>query len=92
MRRSHFATQDYLSWSSHPAVLDAAEFALRRYGVHSGGSSALPGRSDMSRALERELGDMLQMEHVVLVPSGWGAVFGAVTALVHADDHIVIDR
>lgn len=88
----NFATQDYLSLSSHPAVLDAAEIALRRYGVHSGGSSALQGRSDISRALEREIGEALEMEHVVLFSSGWGAAFGVVTALVRPDDHIVMDR
>lgn len=32
------------------------------------------------------------MEHVVLFPCGWGAAFGAVTALVRADDHIAMDR
>lgn len=88
----NFATQDYLSLSSHPAVLDAAQSALRRYGVHSGGSSALQGRSDISRALEREIGDLLEMEHVVLFSSGWGAAFGVVTALIRPDDHIIMDR
>ncbi len=88
----NFATQDYLSLSSHASVLHAAEDALHRYGVHSGGSSALQGRSDISRALEQEIGDALNMEHVVLFSSGWGAAFGAVTALVRPDDHIVLDR
>jgi glycine C-acetyltransferase len=66
----NFATQDYLSLASHPSVLDAASHALRRYGVHSGGSAALQGRSDLSRTLEREIGDTLLMEHVVLFSSG----------------------
>lgn len=88
----NFATQDYLSLGSHPAVCEAAMAAVRHYGVHSGGSSALQGRSDSSRALEREIGDTLQMEHVVLFSSGWGAAFGAVTALVRPDDHVIMDR
>jgi glycine C-acetyltransferase len=88
----NFATQDYLSLASHPSVHAAAYEAIRRYGVHSGGSAALQGRSDISRALEAEIGDLLQMEHVVLYSSGWGAAFGAVTALVRPDDHIVLDR
>lgn len=88
----NFATQDYLSLASHPSVHAAAADALRHYGVHSGGSSALQGRSDISRALEREIGEQLHMEHVVLFSSGWGAAFGAVTGLVRPDDHIVMDR
>ncbi len=88
----NFATQDYLSLSAHSRVLHAAAEALRCYGVHSGGSSALQGRSDISRALECEIGEALNTEHVVLFSSGWGAAFGAVTALVRSDDHIVLDR
>ena len=88
----NFATQDYLSLASHPDVHAAATAAIARYGVHSGGSSALQGRSDLSRALEREIGDVLQMEEVVLFSSGWGAAFSAVTALVRPDDHVVMDR
>jgi glycine C-acetyltransferase len=88
----NFATQDYLSLASHPSVHAAAYAALRRYGVHSGGSAALQGRSDISRALEAEIGEALEMEHVTLFSSGWGAAFGAVTALVRQDDHIVLDR
>jgi len=88
----NFASQDYLSLSSHPAVHEAAASAVRRYGVHSGGSSVLQGRSDISCALEHEIGDTLQMEHVVLFSTGWGAAFSAVTALVRPDDHVVMDR
>ena len=88
----NFATQDYLSLASHPAVHEAAHGAIHRYGVHSGGSSALQGKSDSSRALEREIGETLHMEHVVLFSSGWGAAYGVVTALVRPDDHIVMDR
>jgi glycine C-acetyltransferase len=88
----NFATQDYLSLAQHPAVHEAAAYALRRYGVHSGGSSALQGRTDTSRALEREIGEQLLAEHVSLFSSGWGAAFGAVTGLVRPDDHIVMDR
>jgi glycine C-acetyltransferase len=88
----NFATQDYLSLASHPSVHEAAVDALRHYGVHSGGSAALQGRSDISRALEREIGDLLHTEHVTLFSSGWGAAFSAVTALVRPDDHIILDR
>lgn len=88
----NFATQDYLSLSAHPAVHEAVRRALTDYGLHSGGSSVLQGRSHLSMALEREIGETLQMEHVVLLSSGWGAAFSAVTALVRPDDHVVMDR
>jgi glycine C-acetyltransferase/8-amino-7-oxononanoate synthase len=42
--------------------------------------------------LERALGELLQAPHVTLFPTGWGAAFGTVTALVTARDHVVIDQ
>ncbi|MBA2479320.1 MAG: pyridoxal phosphate-dependent aminotransferase family protein [Planctomycetes bacterium] len=88
----NFGSQDYLSLAAHPAVHEAAIRAIRDYGVHTASSAALQGCTDQSRALERDLADLLAMEHVVLFPTGWGAAYGAVTGLVRPDDHVVLDR
>ena len=90
-RGINFASQDYLSLAAHPAVLDAAMRTLLECGPHSAGSAILLGNSRHSHALERALGELLRCQHVVLFPTGWGAAFGAVTALVHGADHVVID-
>src|SRR5688500_16277161 len=37
----NFASQDYLSLNSHPAILETAIETMREYGVHSAGSPAL---------------------------------------------------
>lgn len=91
-RGVNFASQDYLSLASHPAVIDAAVRALHGAGPHSGGSAVLLGNTRLSLALEQALGAMLQSPHVTLFPTGWGAAFGAITALVHARDHVLIDQ
>ncbi|MFL6674541.1 MAG: aminotransferase class I/II-fold pyridoxal phosphate-dependent enzyme [Massilia sp.] len=91
-RGINFASQDYLSLAAHPAVMEAAVRALHEAGPHSAGSAVLLGNTRLSLALERALGELLQREHVTLFPTGWGAAFGALTALVHARDHIVIDQ
>lgn len=83
-----FASQDYLSLAGHPAVHEAARRAL---GTHSGACAVLPGNTRCSQALEAALGALLGLEQVVLFPSGRDAAFGAITALVHGADHIVID-
>ncbi|SFD44886.1 aminotransferase class I/II-fold pyridoxal phosphate-dependent enzyme [Massilia yuzhufengensis] len=88
----NFASQDYLSLASHPAVIDAAMRALAECGPHSAGSAVLLGNSRHSNALERALGELLRCQQVVLFPTGWGAAFGAVTALVHGADHVLIDQ
>jgi glycine C-acetyltransferase len=91
-RGINFASQDYLSLSTHPAVLDAAARAVQEAGLHSAGSAVLLGNCRYSLMLEQALGQLLQAPHVTLFPTGWGAAFGALTALVTSRDHVVIDQ
>ncbi|MBL8550109.1 MAG: aminotransferase class I/II-fold pyridoxal phosphate-dependent enzyme [Hyphomonadaceae bacterium] len=91
MEGVNFASQDYLSLSSHAAVAEAAQQAIRDYGVHSAGSPALVGNTTVSLALERKIGDFLHTDEVQLYPTGWAAGFGAIKGLVRNDDHIVMD-
>lgn len=90
-RGINFASQDYLSLAAHPAVLEAARRALHDAGPHSAGSAVLLGNTRYSKALEEALGELLGLGQVVLFPTGWAAAYGAITALVHACDHVVID-
>ena len=87
----NFASQDYLSLSSHPAVAETAIQVINDYGVHSAGSPALIGSTSHSLALEQKIGEFLQAEDVVLFPTGWAAGFGVVKGLVRPSDHIVMD-
>ena len=91
MRGVNFASQDYLSLSSHPAIKAAAIETIERCGVHSAGSPALVGNTSHSVELERKIGDFIEMEHVTLYPTGWAAGFGVVKGLVRSADHVVMD-
>jgi len=86
------ACQDYLGLTSHPAVRDAARNALDSLGPHSAGSPALAGNTRLSLKLEKQLGDALAYEHVVLFPTGWAAGYAGIAGLVRPDDHIVMDQ
>lgn len=88
----NFATQDYLSLSSHPAVRESAIEAIHRFGVHSAGSTALAGNVHVALALEAALADWLKTEHVLLFPTGWAAGYGVIKGLIRADDHVVLDE
>lgn len=91
VRGVNFASQDYLSLSSHPAIKATAIETIERCGVHSAGSSALVGNTSHSVALERKIAEFLGMDRVVLYPTGWAAGFGVVKGLVRSADHIVMD-
>lgn len=87
----NFASQDYLSLSSHPAVLEAAKAAIDEFGAHSAGSPALVGNTSTSVALERRLAQFLKMDEAILFPTGWAAGFGVIKGLVRSHDYIVMD-
>jgi glycine C-acetyltransferase len=91
MQGVNFASQDYLSLSSHPEIKATAIETIERCGVHSAGSAALVGNTSHSVALEKKIGEFLEMDHVVLYPTGWGAGFGVVKGLVRSADHVVMD-
>src|SRR5579864_3401160 len=91
LRGVNFASQDYLSLSSHPEIKATAIETIERCGVHSAGSPALVGNTSHSVALERKISEFINMEHVVLYPTGWGAGFGVVKGLVRSADHVVMD-
>jgi 7-keto-8-aminopelargonate synthetase-like enzyme len=88
----NFGSQDYLGLASHPSIHEAALRALRDYGPHSAASPMLQGNTRLSKSLEREIGEFLNMDHVLLFPTGWAAGFGTITGLIRADDYIVIDQ
>jgi len=87
----NFASQDYLSLSSHPDIMAIAIETIECCGVHSAGSSALVGNTSHSVALERKISEFVNMDHVVLYPTGWAAGFGVVKGLVRSSDHVVLD-
>ena len=87
----NFASQDYLSLSSHPAIIATAIDTMTEFGVHSAGSPALVGNTSLSIALEEAIADFLKADHVALYPTGWAAGFGVIKGLVRPSDHVVMD-
>ncbi|HEX5731769.1 MAG TPA: pyridoxal phosphate-dependent aminotransferase family protein [Blastocatellia bacterium] len=88
----NFGSQDYLGLSQHASIRDAAIAALIEYGPHAAASPMLQGNTALSRDLEQDLSELLNMDHVLLFPTGWAAGFGAIAGLVRPHDHIVIDQ
>jgi len=90
-RGVNFASQDYLSMSSHPAIKQVAQEVVAEFGVHSAGSAALLGNTSHSVLLERKIADFLGTAEAILFPTGWAAGYGVIKGLVRSTDHIVMD-
>jgi 7-keto-8-aminopelargonate synthetase-like enzyme len=87
----NFSSQDYLGLGSHPELLAAASRAIARFGVHSAGSTAQAGATELSDELEAALAAHLDMPFITLYPTGWAAGYGVTRGLVRASDHVIID-
>lgn len=88
----NFASQDYLSLASHPSIKKAAKDAIDKYGVHSAGSPAVFGNTQLTLQLEKSIGDFVGAKYVALYPTGWAAGFGVIKALIRPSDHIILDQ
>lgn len=91
IRGVNFASQDYLSLSSHPVIKQTAQQVIEQFGVHSAGSAALVGNTSLSVKLEKKIAEWLGAEEAILFPTGWAAGFGAIKGLVRSTDHVVLD-
>lgn len=87
----NLASQDYLSLTSHPLILSAVKTAVDRHGVHAAGSAALMGLSQPTVDLERKVAQFLGVADATVFPTGWGAGYGTIKALVRPTDVILID-
>lgn len=90
-RGVNFASQDYLSLASHPAVKEAGAAAIQDYGVHSAGSTAFLGNTRYSLRLQSQIADFMKMDETILYPTGWAAGYGVIRGLIRSEDHVVMD-
>jgi 8-amino-7-oxononanoate synthase len=86
-----FCCNDYLNLSHHPAVIEAAIEATRRYGAGSGASRLVTGNHPLYEVLETRLARFKETESAVVFGSGYLTNIGIIPSLIGADDLIVAD-
>ncbi len=86
------ASNDYLSLSRHPDLIEAAHKVLNSDGVGAGASRLITGTREIHIKLEQSLAAWLRKERVFLFPSGFQANLAAVMALANRHTNIIADR
>jgi 8-amino-7-oxononanoate synthase len=76
-----FASNDYLGLTGHPAVVEAAASAARRWGSGSGASRLVVGSRPVHDDLEAAIADWKRAGRAVVFPTGYAANLSVLTAL-----------
>ncbi len=87
-----FCGNDYLGLARHPRVIQAAEKALRQYGVGAGAARLVSGTSDLHTRLEEELARFKRKERSLVFGAGYLANIGVLGVLAREKDFIVMDK
>lgn len=87
----NLASNNYLGLANHPKLKEAAEKAVREFGVGSGAVRTITGTMAMHMELERRIAAFKHTEACVVFQSGFTANAGTVSAILTPDDHIISD-
>src|SRR5947207_11151736 len=79
----NFGSNNYLSLSYHPQVIEAAQAATRRYGTGVTGSRLLNGTLDLHRTLEAELAEFYDREAALVFSTGYVANISTISGLLN---------
>lgn len=87
-----FSSNDYLSLSQHPAVVNAAAQALQQFGAGAGASRLMSGDLQLHHQLEEEIAHYKGYPASLLFSTGYQANCGLIPALVNRHDVIYADE
>ena len=88
----NFCSNNYLGLANHPKIVQAAQDAVKKYGVGPGAVRSIAGTMDLHLELERRLASFKGVEAAITFQSGFNANVGTIPALVGKEDAIFSDE
>jgi glycine C-acetyltransferase/8-amino-7-oxononanoate synthase len=88
----NFASNDYLALASDPLLKEAAQEAIRAFGVGATASRLVSGNFSPYAALEEKLARFKNKPAALVFGSGYAANVGTISALVGKGDLIIADK
>ena len=85
-------SNNYLGLANHPEIKEAAEHALRAYGLGTAGSRFLNGTLDIHLALEERLADFMRRDAALCFSTGFQVNLGVISSLIDRHDVVVVDN
>lgn len=88
----NFCSNNYLGLANHPHIVQAAQEAVKKYGVGPAAVRSIAGTMDLHLELERRLAAFKGVEAAITFQSGFTANLGTIPALVGKDDAVFSDE
>src|SRR3974377_450018 len=88
----NFCANNYLGLANHPAVVEAAQEGLRRYGYGLGAVRFICGTQDLHKQLESAIARFLGKEDAILYTSCFDANGGLFETLLAEQDTVLSDE
>jgi 7-keto-8-aminopelargonate synthetase-like enzyme len=87
-----FSSNDYLGFSSHSDVIEAAMKAAKRYGIGTGGAPGTTGTTDLHQRLARKIAEFKSRDQAILFPSGYQANIAIHHSVSSAETVFYLDK
>jgi glycine C-acetyltransferase len=88
----NFCSNNYLGLADHPKIVQAAQEAVKKYGVGPAAVRTIAGTMDLHLELERRLAAFKGVEAAITFQSGFTANMGTIPALAGKEDAIFSDE
>ncbi|HSB66437.1 MAG TPA: aminotransferase class I/II-fold pyridoxal phosphate-dependent enzyme, partial [Anaerolineales bacterium] len=88
----NFCSNNYLGLANHPHIVQAAQEAVKKYGVGPAAVRSIAGTMDLHLELERRLAVFKGVQAAITFQSGFTANLGTIPALVGKEDAVFSDE
>ena len=88
----NFCSNNYLGLANHPVIVQAAQDAVKKYGVGPAAVRSIAGTMELHLELERRLAAFKGVQAAITFQSGFTANLGTIPALVGKDDAVFSDE
>jgi glycine C-acetyltransferase len=88
----NFCSNNYLGLANHPLIIEAAQEAVKKFGVGPAAVRTIAGTMDLHLELERRLAAFKGVEAAITFQSGFMANMGTIPALAGKQDAIFSDE
>ena len=84
-------SNDYLGFTQHPAVKQAAIACIQKYGTGAGASPAIGGDYAYHEMLEHAIAHFFRKEHAIIYTTGYTSNSASLQAILTRDDLVILD-